>query len=313
MDKSQYPRPISRVVTLGWNLTRHGAWRHKEPTFMQSNNPVFARAEGFNGQGVQQYGNSSYPAGGQGYTGYGQAPQQRTTDPSTWNYPSGPATSEPMTMDSVVNRTAISLLVVVAAAAATWVAMPNEYLGFAWLIGAFGSIGLSFAVSFMRTVNPALVIAFAALEGLFLGAVSETFESSFNGVVPGAVLGTTAAFVATLAAYKFFNIQVTDRFRRGVTIAMFGFFIVVMLDFVLSLFGNAIGFNDFGTLGLIMSVVGLGIGVLMLILDFDQVERGIAARLPEQESWRAAFGLTVTLVWIYIQMLRMLAILQSDN
>jgi uncharacterized YccA/Bax inhibitor family protein len=143
--------------------------------------------------------------------------------------------------------------------------------------------------------------------------VSETYESVSNGAVPGAVLGTTAAFVATLAAYKFFNIQVTDRFRRGVTIAMFGFFIVVMFDFLLGLFGNAIGFNGFGTLGLIMSVVGLGIGVLMLILDFDQVERGIAAGLPEQESWRAAFGLTVTLVWIYIQMLRMLAILQNNN
>jgi uncharacterized YccA/Bax inhibitor family protein len=295
------------------DLTRYAAWHHKESSHMQSNNPVFARAEGFNGQGVQQYGYSTYPASGRGYAGYGEAPAPRTTDPSTWRYPTGPATAERMTMDSVVNRTAISLLVVVAAAAATWILMPNTYLGLAWLIGAFGSIGLSFAVSFMRTVNPALVIAFAALEGLFLGAVSETYETLFNGVVPGAVLGTTAAFVATLAAYKFFNIQVTDRFRRGVTIAMVGFFIVVMLDFVLGLFGSAIGFNGFGLLGLIMSVVGLGIGVLMLILDFDQVERGIAAGLPEQESWRAAFGLTVTLVWIYIQMLRMLAILQSDS
>jgi uncharacterized YccA/Bax inhibitor family protein len=218
-----------------------------------------------------------------------------------------------MTIDSVVNRTAISLAVVVATAAVTWVVMPNSYLSLAWMIGAFGSIGLSFAVSFMRTVQPALVIAFAVLEGLFLGAVSETYEHIFNGVVPGAVMGTTAAFVATLAAYKFFNIQVTDRFRRAVTIAMFGFFIVVMLDFVLGLFGNAIGFNGFGMLGLVMSVVGLGIGVFMLILDFDMVERGVAAGLPEQESWRAAFGLTVTLIWIYIQMLRLLAILQSDN
>lgn len=279
---------------------------------MQSSNPVFARAEGFNGRNAQQYGYSSYPASGQGYAGYGQQSPQGT-DPSTWRYPTEPATQERMTIDSVVNRTAISLLVVVATAAATWMVMPNDYLSLAWMIGAFGSIGLSFAVSFMRTVSPALVLAFAALEGLFLGAVSETYEQIFNGVVPGAVMGTTAAFVATLAAYKFFDIQVTDRFRKGVTIAMFGFFIVVMLDFALGLFGNAIGFNGFGMLGLIMSVVGLGIGVLMLILDFDMVERGVAAGLPEQESWRAAFGLTVTLVWIYIQMLRLLAIMQSDN
>ncbi len=280
---------------------------------MQSNNPVFARAEGFNGRSVQPYGSPSYPAGGQGYAGYGQVPPPPTTDPSAWQYPTGPAVQERMTIDSVVSRTAITLLVVVASAAATWILLPTQYLTMAWLIGAFGGLGMSFAVSFMRKVNPALVIAYAALEGLFLGAVSETFQKAFNGVVPGAVMGTTAAFVATLAAYKFFDIKVTDKFRKGVTIAMFGFFIVVMLDFVLSFFGAQIGFNGFGTLGLVMSFVGLGIGVLMLILDFDMVERGVAAGLPEQESWRAAFGLTVTLIWIYINMLRILAILQSDN
>ncbi|MGI8888806.1 MAG: Bax inhibitor-1/YccA family protein [Nocardioidaceae bacterium] len=280
---------------------------------MQSNNPVFARAEGFNAsQPAQTYGYQGYPAGGQGYQGYGQAPSQQT-DPSGWQVPTGTALQERMTIDSVVNRTAIMLLIVVATAAATWVALPEQYLGMAWMVGAFGGLGLSFAVSFMRKVNPVLVVAYAALEGLFLGAVSETFESFYDGVVPGAVMGTTAAFVGTLAAYKFFNIQVTDKFRKFVTIAMFGFFAVIMMDFVLSLFGNSVGFNGFGTLGLITSFVGLGIGVLMLILDFDMVERGVAAGLPEQESWRAAFGLVVTLIWIYIQMLRILAILQSDN
>lgn len=284
---------------------------------MRSNNPVFARAEGFNGQTAQSYGNQGYPAGGQGYQGYGQgygqAPYPQTTDPSSWQHPAGPAVQDRMTIDSVVNRTAIMLLIVVATAAATWVALPERYLGPAWMIGAFGGLGLSFAISFMRKVSPALVIAYAVLEGVFLGAVSETFEYLFDGVVPGAVMGTTAAFAATLAAYKFFDIQVNDKFRKFVTIAMFGFFAVVMLDFVLSIFGNQIGFNGFGTLGLITSFVGLGIGILMLILDFDIVERGVAAGLPEQESWRAAFGLVVTLIWIYIQMLRILAILQSDN
>jgi len=98
-----------------------------------------------------------------------------------------------------------------------------------------------------------------------------------------------------------------------VTIAMFGFFAIVMLDFLLSFFGKQIGFTGFGTLGLIMSFVGLAIGIAMLMLDFDMVEKGVAAGLPEQESWRAAFGLVVTLIWIYIQMLRILAIMQSDN
>jgi uncharacterized YccA/Bax inhibitor family protein len=117
----------------------------------------------------------------------------------------------------------------------------------------------------------------------------------------------------TLAAYKFFNIQVTPKFRKFVVAAMFGFVALVLLDFVLSFFGAEIGFNNFGTLGLIMSVVGLAIGVLMLILDFDFVERGVAAGLPEVESWRAAFGLTVTIIWIYIEILRILAILRGSD
>jgi uncharacterized YccA/Bax inhibitor family protein len=280
---------------------------------MQSNNPVFNRAEGFNNQPAGSYGYQGYPAGGQGYQGYGQVPPPATQSPR-FQYPATEAAlEERMTIDSVVNRTAITLLVIVASAAATWVLMPDEYLGMAWMIGAFGGLGVALAVSFMRTVSPALVLAYAALEGLFLGAVSETYNHIADGAVAGAVMGTVAAFAATLAAYKFFNIQVTDRMRKYVTIAMFGFFGIIMLDLVLSLFGNAIGFGGFGTLGLIMSFVGLGIGIFMLVLDFDMVERGVAAGLPEQESWRAAFGLAVTLIWIYINLLRIFAILQSDG
>jgi uncharacterized YccA/Bax inhibitor family protein len=92
---------------------------------------------------------------------------------------------------------------------------------------------------------------------------------------------------------------------------MFGFVALSMLDLLLSFFGNSFGFNGFGPMGLLTSVIGLGLGVLMLILDFDFVERGIAAGLPERESWRAAFGLTVTIVWIYIELLRLLAILRN--
>ncbi len=128
----------------------------------------------------------------------------------------------------------------------------------------------------------------------------------------GAVIGTVAAFGGTLAAYKFLNIKVGNKFRKWVTAAMLGFVGLTMLDFALSFFHAEIGLNDFGGLGLLMSVVGLALGVLMLILDFDFVERGIEAGLPEQESWRAAFGLTVTIVWIYIELLRILAILRGN-
>jgi uncharacterized YccA/Bax inhibitor family protein len=151
------------------------------------------------------------------------------------------------------------------------------------------------------------------LEGVFIGAVSLYFNTVFgDAIVMNAVIGTFVAFAGTLAAYKFFNISVTPKFRKVVTIAMFSFVGLVLLDFLLSFAGLSFGFNGFGLMGLIATVVGLVLGVLMLVLDFDFVERGVAAGLPEQESWRAAFGLTVTLVWLYIEMLRLLAILRGE-
>jgi uncharacterized YccA/Bax inhibitor family protein len=201
----------------------------------------------------------------------------------------------------------------------TWFVTPNpatQPIGPLYalaMVGALGGFALSMVNSFKRVVSPALVLAYAALEGLFIGAFSKVIEAQFGGgIVIGAVLGTMAAVGGTLAAYKVLNIRVTDKFRRFVVAAMFGFVALALLDFVLGFFKADFGFNGFGTMGLISSVVGLGLGILMLILDFDFVERGVEAGLPERESWRAAFGLTVTIVWIYIELLRILAILRGD-
>jgi uncharacterized YccA/Bax inhibitor family protein len=275
---------------------------------MQSNNPVFARSEGFNGKG------------GTAYADFGAGTPMTHTQPGTGR----------MTIDTVVQKTAITLGVVVLAAAATWILTGDLFTQDSFgqtvvdsdkartlytlsLVGAFGGFALSIVNSFKKAVSPALVIAYAALEGIFVGAFSKVLDASFgNGVVIGAVLGTVAAVAGVLAAYKFFNIQVGDRFRKWTVGLMFGFVAVSLLDFVLSLFNSSFGFNGFGPMGFISSVIGLGIGVLMLIMDFDFVERGIAAGLPEQESWRAAFGLTVTIVWIYIELLRLLSILNRN-
>ncbi len=295
---------------------------------MQSRNPVFARAAGFNGKG-NAYGNATYPGNGESYAGYGS--------PSTWSVggPGSPTHTEPsqrvaegpMTIDSVVQKTGITLAVLFVAAAATWLLTgdPSQFgargasvasqLYSLSLVGALGGFVLAMVNSFKRAVSPALVIAYAALEGVFIGAFSKVVAAYVGGgdsgtsIVVGAVLGTVAAFAGTLAAYKFFNIKVGQKFRMWVIGLMFGFVALSMLDLVLGFFGSSFGFNGFGGIGLLSSVVGLGLGVLMLILDFDFVERGIRAGLPERESWRAAFGLTVTIVWIYIELLRILAIL----
>ena len=280
---------------------------------MKSSNPVFVRSETFNGRGQNQYGYETYAANGP-YTGYGQPGSTRPSgnaDPSTWQTGSGVSAPARMTIDSVVQKTAITLGLVVLTAALAWAALPDSLLGMAWIGGAMIGLLLSLVISFSRTVSPPLVLLYSVAEGAFIGAASKTFESYYPGVVVGAVLGTLAAVAGTLAASKFFNISVTDRFRKFVTAAIFGFVAVSLLDFVLSFFSADIGFNGLGTMGLISSVLGLGLGVLMLILDFDYVERAVAGGAPEVESWRAAFGLTVTIVWIYIELLRILAIFRD--
>lgn len=296
---------------------------------MKSNNPVFNRSEEFNGS-ANAYGNQTYAGSGQAYPGYGQAPSAPGYgDPATYGTGTpGQIDQGRMTIDSVVQKTAITLAVVIAAAAATWFwtgdsvtesglqnsdAIGKLYL--ALMVGSFGAFALSLVNSFKRVISPPLVLAFAVLEGIALGALSKfipIIAGVDTSIVLQAVIGTFAAFAGTLAAYKFFDIKVGNKFRTFVVAAMFGMVALGLMEMVLGFFGNQIGFFGFGGVGLLFAVGGLVLGVFMLILDFDFVEQGIAAGLPERDSWRAAFGLTVSLVWIYTNLLRILAIFQQD-
>jgi uncharacterized YccA/Bax inhibitor family protein len=292
---------------------------------MQSNNPVFRRSEEFNS--ANGYGNQTYAGNGAAHQGYGQTGY---TDPATWStgtpgqggYAPAPVDTRPMTVDSVVQKTGISLAVVILTAAATWILSPEvnqdtdpsalSGLFAAVTIGSLGAFALSMVNSFKRVISPALVLAFCAFEGVALGAISKVFNLAYPGVVTGAVLGTFGAFAGTLAVYKFFNIKVGAKFRTMVIAAMFGMVALSLIELVLSLFGAELGLFGMGSLGLLMAVAGLVLGVFMLVLDFDFVEQGVANGIPDREGWRAAFGLTVSLVWIYTNLLRILAIF-SDN
>ncbi len=289
---------------------------------MQSNNPVFRRSEQFQ-RGGNAYGNQVYAGNGAGYPGYGQ---QGYTDPSTWGTgtPGSPTTTESrMTIDSVVQKTGLSLGIVIVAALATWIMTPAltttttqadpAGLYSAVTIGALGAFALSMVNSFKRVVSPALVMAFCAFEGVALGALSKVFDARFgDSVVSGAVIGTFAAFAGTLAAYKFFDIKVGNKFRTFVTAAVFGMIGLSLMELVLGMFGAQLHLFGFGGLGLLTAIAGLVLGVFMLVMDFDFVEQGIANGLPERESWRAAFAMTVSLVWIYTNLLRLLAIFSND-
>ena len=287
---------------------------------MQSNNPVFRRSEAFSGSNA--HGNQSY-----GNSGYGSDPSQwgvgTPGDPQGTAYAPAPqAPSAPMTIDSVVQKTAITLGVVIVTAFATWSLLPeiNETsaesaIGTVGAVATFGALGafvLSMVNAFKKVVSPALVLAFAALEGVALGAISMIFNVAYPGVVQGAVIGTFAAFAGTLAAYKVLNIQVGDKFRRFVIAAVFGMIGLSLMELVLGLFGAQIGLFGVSGLGMITAVAGLVLGVFMLIMDFDFVEQGIRYGAPERESWTAAFAMTVSLVWIYTNLLRILAYFSQE-
>ncbi|MCC2593579.1 Bax inhibitor-1/YccA family protein [Tessaracoccus sp. OS52] len=276
-------------------------------------NPVFARSDTFNGRAPQQnnfqqgYPQQGYAPGGyqQGYApgGYQQGYQQQV--------PTQQPTGGVMTLDDVLAKTAITMLVLFAAAAATFVLLPVELL-FPALIGS-AVVGLItvFIVAARRNIPVGGVLFYAAVEGVFVGAFSAYFEMMFPGIVFSAVLATFVAAGATLAAYKFFNIRVTPKFRKFVSIATFAMVGVLLVNFVAALLGADLGMRDIGSgagwLSIGISVLAVGLAVFNLIVDFDFVERGIASRAPARESWRAAFGITVTMVWLYVEILRILS------
>jgi uncharacterized YccA/Bax inhibitor family protein len=186
------------------------------------------------------------------------------------------------------------------------------------VIGGLGALALSMVNSFKRVASPALVLAFAALEGVTLGAFSKlvdaTYSTSGSGnLVVQAIIGTFAALGGTLAAYKYLNLRVGARTGKVVMAVMWGIGGLALMEILLGIFGHAMGLFGFSTLGLVTAFLGLAVGIFFLMMDFQQVEVGVRNGLPESESWRAAFGLTVSLVWIYQNLLRILAIFANSS
>ncbi|MGJ6980835.1 Bax inhibitor-1/YccA family protein [Aestuariimicrobium soli] len=268
-------------------------------------NPIFNRSSTFNGQqpvpvpvqyGQQQYGQQA-PYGqqyGQQPYGYGQQPQQYQ------------AAEKLMTLDDVITKTAISLVMVAGVAAVAYLMLPLAFVYPALLASALLGFVTVMIVSARRTVNPVGLFIYALVEGLFVGAFTKVFEYQYPGIATQAVLATFAVAGVTLAAYKFFNIRVTPKFRRMIFIATAGFAVLMLGNFVFSLFTQSAGLRG-GALGLLVGIVACGLAVLNLVTDFDYVERGIASRAPASESWRAALGITVTMVWLYTEILRILS------
>ena len=275
---------------------------------MQSSNPVLNRSSAFApGHGQAYPGAAPYgQPGPYGSGGPGVPPQQ---------YQGAPVGSRPMTLDDVIVKTSLTLAVVVVAAALAWWRTPDNLVNPVFLAGALLAFAMAMVLSFSRRVNPVLVMIYAAAEGVFLG-IGSKFIANWVGdpsIIVQAVLATLVTAALTLATYKYFAIKVTPRFTKMVVIGTMAFAGVLLINFVASLFGFHTGIGGFGAMGLLFAVLGVGLAVFNLILDFDMVEQGVRAGAPQQEAWRAAFGLTVTLVWLYINLLKILAILRGNN
>ncbi|MFJ8862088.1 Bax inhibitor-1/YccA family protein [Streptomyces sp. NPDC102451] len=295
---------------------------------MRSSNPVFSR-RGFSRDNGHAGFNAAPQAGaaaaGTNPYAQGTAANPYATNPyaqqdTQYGAPQAPARSGAMTIDDVVTRTAMTLGTVVLTAALSWALLPVDEanLGKSYGIGIGAAlVAFVFAIiqSFKRKASPALILAYAAFEGVFLGVISSTVSTYISpGTVMQAVMGTMCVFAGVLIAYKMRWIRVTRRFYGFVMAAAMGFVLLMMVNLLFSVFGggDGLGFRS-GGLGILFGVVGIILGACFLALDFKQVEDGIAYGAPREESWLAAFGLTLTLVWIYLEMLRLLSILNGDD
>ncbi|MGW3667749.1 Bax inhibitor-1/YccA family protein [Streptomyces sp. NPDC005141] len=293
---------------------------------MRSSNPVFSRRgfsrdngyAGFNAApqaGGPAVGTQGNPYAQQGGNPYAQNPYAQQ-DLQHGAPPQAPVTTGRMTMDDVVMRSAMTLGTVVVGAVLAWALLPVSSTSYGLAIGsALVAFVLAMVQSFKRTATPALILGYAAFEGVFLGVISEMYNSQWSGAPFQAVLGTMAVTGATLLVYKAGWIRVTARYARiGLTIAI-AFIVVMAVNLLLVAFGVAPdgGLRSNGPLGAIVGILAILIGAFFLTLDFKQIQDGIAYGAPKEEAWLAAFGLTMTLVWIYVEMLRLVAIFSGDD
>jgi uncharacterized YccA/Bax inhibitor family protein len=220
----------------------------------------------------------------------------------------GPVAGERwMTLDDVVVRTAAMLGTVLAAAAVSWVALPDRLFAPVLIVSLMAGLGLGLFMAFTARVNAPLALIYSVCEGVLLGAISRLFEQAYPGIVVEAITGTVMVAVGMLFVYKIGAIRVTPRFTRivvGATIGVFGLMVVNMIAYLFT--PNGLGLRSGGAIAVIFSVLCIVIAAFNLVLDFDMVERGIRQGAPQKFAWYAAFGLTVTLIWLYIEILRLL-------
>lgn len=253
-------------------------------------NPVINRFGRMSG------GNRPTPSAGELQTMYNQPAYTGPVAGERW-----------MTLDDVVQRTAAMLGTVLLAGAIAWVTVPDRLYAPVLIVSLMGGLGLGLFMSFTARVNAGLALLYSAFEGVLLGAISKAFESAYPGIVIQAVTGTVMVAGGMLLIYKIGAVRVTPKFTRvvvGATIGVFGLMVVNLIAYLFN--SDGLGLRSGGPFAIIFSLICIVIAAFNLVLDFDMVERGIRQGAPQKMAWYAAFGLTVTLIWLYIEILRLL-------
>ncbi|MHA7280344.1 Bax inhibitor-1/YccA family protein [Arthrobacter sp. MDT2-2] len=279
-------------------------------------NPVF------NGQNFRSAtrGNQAAGFGTATYAGQTLANQQQLEH--MYNQPSaGPAQTGRMTFDDVIVKTLLCLGVVLLGAAIPAFLVPGLAVPL-MVVGALGGFVLGLVNSFKREPSPALILAYAGLEGLFLGGLTMFFEAMFPGIALQALTGTLVVFGVTLALFKSGKVRATPKAMKFFMIAIISYAAFSLLNLGLMVFGVTDGMFGVrsadipGTnipFGVVIGLLAIGLAAFSLIIDFTSISDGVRHGAPQKYSWTAAFGLTVTLVWLYVEILRLLAILRGDD
>lgn len=222
-----------------------------------------------------------------------------------------------VTLDDVVMKSAMMLAVLLVGAFFGWSLAPtNPSIGFI-------AMGIGFVLGlvniFKKQVSPALVLAYAVAQGVFLGAISYTFQNAFaeqgTNLVGNTVMATVVAFGVMLTLYKTGVIKVNAKFVKIMMVALVSYLVIALLSFIASFagVGGGWGFYGVGGIGILLVLVGVGLATFSLALDFEAINQAVNMNLPERESWKLAFGLVLTLVWLYIEFLRLFALLAANR
>jgi uncharacterized YccA/Bax inhibitor family protein len=246
-----------------------------------------------------------------GYGNYAGFNPQAQAGPQAQPYGAafgGGAAERPMTIDDVVVKTALTLGLAIVTGVLTvlfhaWaLALPALVIG----------LVVSLVIIFKRTPSAPLVLTYAAAEGVLLGAVTGLFDSIYHGIAFQAILGTFGVFAAMLIVYKTGAVRVTPRLTKWIIGATVGAVFVMLANLVVGLFGGNLGIRDGSPMSIVFSLLVIGIAAFNLLLDFEQADQMIRGGYPAKWAWYAAFGLMTTLVWLYLEILRLLSYLQRN-